>query len=105
MINRVTLVGFAGKDPETRQTSNDKQVSNFSLATTETYSRNGEKLQDTQWHNIVAWNKLSEIAEKYIKKGQQLYIEGRIKTRSYESDGTTKYITEVLADKILMLGK
>jgi single-strand DNA-binding protein len=104
MINKIILVGNVGKDPEVRTVGTDK-VANFSLATTETYkNKDGEKVKNTQWHNIVAWKHLAELCEKYITKGKQLYIEGSVNYRSYEKGGETKYITEVKATSIQMLG-
>lgn len=104
-VNKVILVGNVGKDPETR-TAGNSQVSNLTLATSENYtSKTGEKVSNTEWHNIVAWGKLSEICEKYIKKGQQIYLEGSIKTRSWDDkDGVKRYTTEIIASSIQMLG-
>ncbi len=106
-VNKVMLVGNVGKDPEIRYLEGGAAVCKFSLATSEVYkNRNGEKVTTTEWHNIVLWRGLAEIAEKYVKKGMQLYIEGRIKTRSYnDKDGNTKYITEIVGDNMQMLGK
>ena len=106
-VNKVILVGNVGKDAEVRYIDNGVAVATFSLATSETYtSKSGEKVTTTEWHNIVAWRGLGEFAGKYIQKGRQLYIEGRIKSRSYEDkDGVKKYITEILADSIQLLGR
>ncbi len=106
-VNKVILVGNVGKDPETRYLEGGTAVSKFSLATSESYrNRDGEKITTTEWHNIVVWRGLAEICEKYVKKGSQLYIEGRIKTRSYnDKDGNTRYITEIVGDTMQMLGK
>jgi single-strand DNA-binding protein len=106
-VNKVILVGNVGKDPEIRFLEGGTAVCKFSLATSEVYkNRDGEKISTTEWHNIVLWRGLAEIAEKYVKKGSQLYIEGRIKTRSYtDKDGNTKYITEIVGDSMQMLGK
>lgn len=106
-INKVILVGNVGKDPEVRYLDNGVAVANFSLATSETYTaKSGERVTNTEWHNIVAWRGLAEVAEKYIKKGKQLYIEGKIKTRSYDDkDGVKKYMTEIYADSMQMLGR
>ncbi|MDA3879604.1 MAG: single-stranded DNA-binding protein [Prolixibacteraceae bacterium] len=106
-INKVILVGNVGKDPEVRYLDNGVAVANFPLATSETYTaKSGEKVTNTEWHNIVAWRGLAEVAEKYIKKGKQLYIEGKIKTRSYEDkEGVKKYMTEIYADSMQMLGR
>jgi single-strand DNA-binding protein len=106
-VNKVILVGNAGKDAEVRYIDSGVAVATFSLATSETYtSKGGEKVTNTEWHNIVAWRGLGEFAGKYIQKGRQLYIEGRIRSRSYDDkDGVKKYITEILADSIQLLGK
>lgn len=104
-INRVLLLGNLGKDPDVKTIDSGKSVANFSIATTETWKNaKGEKVQDTTWHNIVLWGKPAEIAQKYLHKGDQVFIEGKIKTRSYEKDGVTKYITEVVGDNITLLG-
>jgi single-strand DNA-binding protein len=105
-INKVILVGNVGKDPEIRHLDSGVAVATFSLATSETYiAKNGDKVTSTEWHNIVLWRGLAEIAEKYVRKGRQLYIEGRIRTRSYEDkDGQKKYITEINGDVMKLLG-
>lgn len=105
-VNKVILVGNVGKDPEVRYLDNNITVAKFPLATSENFkNKNGERVESTEWHNIVLWNKLAEVAEKYVKKGTQLYIEGRIKTRSYEKDGAKHYMTEIFANTMQMLGK
>lgn len=107
-VNKVILVGNVGKDPEVRYLEKNVAVANFTLATTERgYTmQNGTQVPDrTEWHNIVAWRGLAEIAEKYIRKGSQLYIEGKIQTRSWERDGVKRYTTEIYADNIQMLGR
>lgn len=106
-VNKVILVGNVGRDPETRHLDKGVSVANFSLATTETYTaKTGEKVSTTEWHNIVAWRGLAEVAEKYVKKGSQLYIEGRIRTRSWDDkDGVKRYTTEIYADTMQLLGK
>jgi single-strand DNA-binding protein len=105
-INKVILVGNVGKDPEYRKLDNGVTVAKFPLATSEVYKKNGEKSSNTEWHNIVLWRALADFAEKYIKKGMQLYIEGKIKTRSYEDkDNNRKYITEIYGDVVQLLGK
>lgn len=104
-INKVTLIGNLGKDPEV-QTFDTYKKAAFSLATTE-YSRDkeGNEVQHTEWHNIVMWRGLAEIAEQYLRKGNQVYIEGKIRTRSFDAkDGTKKYITEIQADNLVLLG-
>ena len=106
-INKVILVGNVGRDPEVRHLDKGVAVANFSLATTETYTaKTGEKVSTTEWHNIVAWRGLAEVAEKYVKKGSQLYIEGRIKTRAWDDkEGVKHYTTEIFADTMQLLGK
>lgn len=105
-VNKVILVGNVGRDPETRHLDKGVSVARFSLATTENYtSKTGEKVSNTEWHNIVAWRGLAEVIEKYVKKGSQLYIEGRLRTNSYEKEGVKHYSTEIIADTMHMLGK
>lgn len=105
-VNKVILVGNVGKDPEVRHLDTGVAVANFSLATSESYTaKNGEKVTTTEWHNIVLWRGLAEVAEKYVTKGRQLYIEGRIRSRSYDDkDGIKRYITEIYGDTMQMLG-
>ena len=107
-VNKVILVGHVGKDPEVRYLEKDLAVAKFPLATTERARvlQNGTQIPErTEWHNIVAWRGLSEVAEKYIRKGSQLYVEGKIQTRTWEKDGVKHYITEILAETINLLGK
>lgn len=107
-LNKVLLIGNAGRDPEIRHLESGTMNATFSLATTERYRdrSTGEMKEQTEWHNIVCWRNLAEIAEKYVKKGTQLFIEGRIRTRSYnDKDGNTKYMTEILADNMQLLGR
>ncbi|MFV0391928.1 MAG: single-stranded DNA-binding protein [Paludibacteraceae bacterium] len=107
-INKAILVGNVGKDPEVRYLDKNVAVANFTLATTERgfTMQNGTQVPDrTEWHNIVAWRGLAELAEKYIRKGSQLYIEGKIQTRSWEKDGVKRYTTEIYAENIQLLGK
>ncbi|HOV83791.1 MAG: single-stranded DNA-binding protein [Paludibacteraceae bacterium] len=107
-VNKVILVGNVGKDPEVRYLEKNVAVARFPLATTERgYTmQNGTQVPDrTEWHNIVAWRGLAEIVEKYVKKGSQLYIEGKIQTRSWEKDGIKRYATEIYAENIQLLGK
>jgi single-strand DNA-binding protein len=106
-VNKVILVGNLGKDPELRYTPSGAAVATFSLATSERYKdKSGEQQEKTEWHNIVAWRQLAEICGKYLHKGKQVYIEGRIQTRSYDDrDGNKKYITEIVADQMQMLGR
>jgi single-strand DNA-binding protein len=105
MINKVILVGRVGKDPEVRHLDNNMVVARFTLATNETYkNKNGEKITNTEWHNIVVWRTLAEIAGKYVKKGTMLYIEGKIRTRSWDDkDGNKRYSTDIEADNFQML--
>ncbi|WP_297091443.1 single-stranded DNA-binding protein [uncultured Draconibacterium sp.] len=105
-VNKVILVGNVGKDPEVRHLDTGVAVANFPLATSESYNaKNGERVTTTEWHNIVLWRGLAEVAEKYVTKGRQLYIEGRIRTRSYDDkDGNKRYVTEIYGDQMQMLG-
>ena len=105
-VNKVILVGNLGKDPEVRYLDNGVAVANFSLATTENYkNKQGERVSQTEWHNIVFWRGLAEVAEKYLKKGDSVYVEGKLRTRRWEDkDGNAKYTTEILADNMTMLG-
>ena len=104
-INRVILLGRVGKDAEVR-TVGDNKVASFTLATTEKYKdRNGQLQENTEWHNIVIWGKLAEVAERYVQKGTQLFIEGKIKTEKYSgNDGVEKYATKVYASSMQLLG-
>jgi single-strand DNA-binding protein len=106
-INKVILVGNVGKDPVVRYFDKGVAKATFPLATSETYTnQQGETITSTEWHNIVLWRALAEVAEKTVKKGAQVYIVGKIKTRSYvDKDGVNKYITEILADALLLLEK
>ena len=104
MRNSVHLIGRLGKDPEIK-TYNERKRATFSLATTDTYkNQKGEKVEDTQWHNVVIWGKLAGIVEKYIKKGDEIAVEGKLVHRSYESNGDKKFVTEVDVNDLLMLG-
>lgn len=107
-VNKVILLGNVGKDPEVRYLEKNVAVANFTLATTDRAykTQSGVQIPErTEWHNIVAWRGLAEVAEKYIRKGTQLYIEGKIQTRSWEKDGIKRYTTEIYAETIQMLGK
>ena len=106
-VNKAILVGFVGNDPEVRYLESGRPVANFRLATTENYTnRNGERVSQTEWHNIVLWRGLAEVAEKYVKKGTQVYIEGRIKTRAWDDrDGNKRYTTEIVADNMTLLSR
>jgi single stranded DNA-binding protein (ssb) len=105
MINKVILVGRVGKDPEVRHLDNNASVARFSLATSESYkNKNGEKVTNTEWHNIVAWRSQAEFAGNYIKKGTLLYIEGKIRTRAWDDkDGNKRYTTEIDVDNFQLL--
>lgn len=104
-INKVILIGNLGSDPELRYTASGTAVARFSVATTETYNdRDGNRQEQTEWHRIVAWRKLAEICGQYLSKGKQVYIEGRLRTTSYEKDGIKRYTTEIEAREMLMLG-
>ena len=106
-VNKVILVGNLGKDPEVKYLDNGVAVANFSLATTESYkNKEGERVSQTEWHNVVLWRGLAEVAEKWLKKGSSVYIEGKIRSRKWEDkEGNTRYTTEILADNMTMLGK
>lgn len=99
------LVGRLGKDPEVRNLDNGAVVANFTMATSESYKdrTTGEKKEITEWHNIVLWRGLAEISQRYLHKGDMVYIEGKLRTRSWEKDGVTRYTTEVVADNMTML--
>ena len=103
--NRVTLIGNLGQDPETKTTETGKKVTHFTLATKDGYKNaDGQKVNETTWHNIVAWNGLADIAGKYLKKGKEVAVEGRIVYRTYEDKkGITKYITEIVLNDLILL--
>ncbi|MBT4729130.1 MAG: single-stranded DNA-binding protein, partial [Bacteroidetes bacterium] len=104
-VNKVILVGNVGKDPELRTFDSGTTKASFSMATSETYkNREGEKVTNTEWHNLVVWGNLTKVVEQFVKKGSQIYIEGKLTSRSYESDGVTKYITEVRVNDLVLLG-
>ncbi len=105
--NKVQLIGNLGNDPEIITMDNGNKLAKFSIATNETYKNaQGEKVTDTQWHNVVAWGKTAEIAENYLIKGKEVAIEGKLTSRSYENkEGEKRYITEVRCNELLMLGK
>ncbi|MDD3875313.1 MAG: single-stranded DNA-binding protein [Bacteroidales bacterium] len=104
-INKVILIGNLGRDPEIRQLESGVKVASFSLATTESYkSKDGNKVDQTEWHNIVLWRGLAEVAEKYLKKGHTIFLEGKIRTRSWDDkDGNKRYTTEIVGDNMTML--
>ncbi len=105
-INKVIIVGNLGKDPELRYTPQGQAVCNFSVATSESWNdKNGQKQERTEWHRIVVWGKLGELCGKYLAKGRQAYVEGRLQTRSWDDkDGQKKYTTEVVANTVQFLG-
>lgn len=106
-VNKVILVGNLGRDPEVRTLENGVKVARFTLATTESYrDRNtGEKIENTEWHNLVLWRGLAEISEKYLKKGSQIYAEGKLRSSSYQDkDNITRYRTDIVVDNLNMLG-
>jgi len=105
--NKVQLIGNLGNDPEIITLDSGKKLAKFSLATNESYKdANGEKQTKTEWHNLVAWNKNAELIENYVKKGQEIAIEGKLTSRSYkDKEGIKKYITEVVVNELLLLGK
>lgn len=106
-INKVILVGHLGKDPEVRNLEGGKKVANFSLATSESYNnKEGKRIEQTEWHNIAVWGGLADVAEKYLTKGRQVYLEGKIRSRSYDDkEGVKRYTTEIVGDTFTMLGK
>jgi len=106
-VNKVILVGNVGQDPEVKYLDDSTPVAIFSLATSESYkNKAGEKVTNTEWHNIVLWRGLAQVAEKYVHKGSQIYIEGKIKTRSWDDkDGVKKYRTEIVGNTMTLLGK
>ena len=104
-LNKVMLIGRLGRDPEIRYSQDGRAVGNFSMATSQQWSDRdtGEKKERTEWHRVVVFGKLAEICSQYLSKGRLIYIEGRLQTRSYEQDGVTKYMTEVVANDMQML--
>ena len=104
--NKVQLIGNLGNDPEIVNLESGKTLAKFSIATNESYKNaNGEKVTDTQWHNIVAWGKTAQIVEKYVGKGKEVAIEGKLTSRSWEDkDGIKRYVTEIVCSELLMLG-
>lgn len=106
-VNKAILVGNLGKDPEVRYLEGGTAVANFPLATSESYKdKSGNRVDQTEWHNIVVWRGLAEVAEKYLKKGMQVYIEGKIKTRSWQDkEGNKRYTTEIVADNLTILSR
>lgn len=105
-VNKCILLGRVGKPPEVKSTGNGQRVANFSIATSESYKdkSTGEKKEITDWHNIVIWGQLADVIEKYVNKGDMIYVEGKMRTRSWEKDGITRYTTEVIGSNITLLG-
>lgn len=104
--NRIQLIGNLGNDPEIITLESGAKLAKFSLATNETYrNSDGEKVTNTQWHNVTAWNKTAEIIEHYVTKGSEIMVDGKLTYKSYEKEGERKYITEVICNEILMFGK
>jgi len=106
-VNKVILIGHLGKDPEVRHLENGTAVANFTLATSESYKdKQGNRVDQTEWHNVVVWRGLAEVAEKFLKKGSQVYVEGKLRTRSWEDQtGNKSYTTEIVATNFTMLSK
>jgi single-strand DNA-binding protein len=104
-VNKVILVGRLGKDPEIRNLENGASVANFTMATSETYKdkTTGDRKEVTEWHNVVLWRGLADIAAKYLHKGDMIYVEGKLRTRSWEKEGVTRYTTEIVGDNMTML--
>jgi len=105
-VNKVILVGNLGKDPEVRHLEGDKKVAKFTLATTEAYrDKNGQRVENTEWHNVEFWGPVTDVIEKYLKKGSQVYVEGKLRTRSYEDkEGVKKYVTEIIGQNMTLIG-
>ena len=105
-VNKVILVGHLGKDPEARQLEGGVSVVSFPLATSETFNKDGRKVEQTEWHNIVMWRGLADVAAKLLQKGKLVYIEGKLRTRTFEDkEGIKKYTTEVVAENFTLLGR
>lgn len=106
-VNKVILVGHVGQDPEVRFLDNNVSVCTIKMATSDVYkNKNGERVTTTEWHSVVLWRGLAEVADKYVKKGSQIYIEGKLRTRSWEDkDKNKRYTTEIVADVMQLLGK
>lgn len=105
-VNKVILVGHLGKDPEVRHLDGGVSVANFPLATSESYTKDGKKIEQTEWHSVVMWRGLAEVAAKYLRKGKLIYVEGRLRTRSYEDkEGIKRSTTEIVVENFTMLGR
>jgi single-strand DNA-binding protein len=103
-VNKVILVGNLGRDAEVKVTPSGQSVASFSIATTETWTKDGEKKEKTEWHRIVLWGRQADTLQPYLTKGKQIYVEGRLETRQWEKEGQKHYTTEVKADRIVLLG-
>jgi len=106
-VNKVILIGNLGADPEIRHLQDGVSVANFNLATSEYFKdkNTGERREQTEWHRVVAWRRLAELTEKYLKKGSKVYIEGKLRTRKWEKDGVDRYTTEIMADEMTLLDR
>jgi single-strand DNA-binding protein len=105
-LNKAQLIGNVGKDPELRKTPQGNSVCTLRVATTEFYrGRNGERKEITDWHSVVLWDRLAEIAVQKIRKSDKIYVEGKLRTRSFEKDGVTKFVTEIIAQNIIILSR
>ena len=105
-VNKVILVGHLGQDPEVRSLENNVSVCSFPFATSESYTKDGVRVKHTEWHNIVMWRNLAEMAAKYLQKGKLAYIEGRLRTRNYEDkEGVRRYVTEIVGESFKLLGR
>lgn len=107
-VNKVILIGNLGKDPEVRHLENGATVANFSIATSEVYTdkNTGQKVENTDWHDVVVWRGLAEVVEKYVRKGYKVYVEGKLKKRSWQDkEGNTRYTTEIVADELSILSR
>jgi len=107
MKNRVQLIGHVGQEPEVKNLEGGKKLANISIATNDVYYKdNGDKVEKTEWHRVTAWGKTAEIIEKYVAKGKEIAIDGKLTTRSYDDkDGNKRYVTEIIANEVLLLGK
>ena len=103
MLNKVQLIGFLGADPELRRSNDSDVIARANIATSESWKKDGEKHEKTEWHRVVFFGKLAEIVGEYLKKGSLVYVEGRLQTRSWDKDGETRYATEIVAESMKML--
>jgi single-strand DNA-binding protein len=103
-VNKAIILGNLGKDPDVRYTQGGQAVCNFSVATNEKWTKDGQSQERTEWHKVVAWGKTAELCGQYLKKGRSVFIEGRIQTREYEKDGQKRYSTEIVADRVQFIG-